>query len=138
MKEVVERGAIPTTLDERRAFLDRRVGGYRLLGDARERVDGRIYSLHAEHLAYHGHGRLIGDWMGPYRYDLAYAALATNDPAASLKAFLRSIDADALLVRLDGVVGAWPLDDELGCLERVAEDTHANDRYVLYVLRPTC
>jgi hypothetical protein len=113
--------ADPTTYD---AFLRSHVPGYASL-DAFERRVGPSYTLYCmscEHLHGLARGRLLGEWAGPWRYQLVARFL--HDPAA-LRSRLRAMDAGyVMLPRAEGEsLAAAPRAAEL--LPRIyADATH--------------
>jgi hypothetical protein len=69
-------------------------------------LEGTTYGFHCENMNYYGHGKIIGDWFGPARYQAVYDSL--GDPGR-LRALLRDLGVRRLLlskkkVRPEGIV----------------------------------
>lgn len=90
-------GAPPALAEQHEMFLARNVPGFAAVARLNREHGSRyaVYALFGERLHYFAAGRLLGDWIGPYRFSRALTWLSDG---AKLAAVLRSMGADHLLV----------------------------------------
>lgn len=92
---IARQGPPPVTIQERDAYLSRKLPVYAALKHLNRRPGYTVYGLFAENMVYHANGTLLGDWNGPARYSGLLPSF--HDPEA-LHRRLRELDADYLLI----------------------------------------
>ncbi len=117
-------GFPPSNAAGRDKYLESRLPSYRAVRLLNER-GGRgftLYSYHDSQMAYFTDGGFRGDFFGPWRYSLIEGVL--GGPEDSLRAALRTLGADYLLIR----------DDSAGC---VCSEEWLSRRFVVPWYRST-
>lgn len=93
--ELGRRGRPPVDPAGREAYLTRHLPGYSAVAYLNRHFgsDWKAFGVHAEALAYHADGTLLGDWWGDTAYQKLFRAMAN---AEQLRALLREWDVDYL------------------------------------------
>lgn len=128
-----QRGRIPITRAAREEYLALQVPGYSAVA-ALNRRHGEaytVYALGAPHLRYHARGLLLGDFLGPARYELVRPHL--DSPADLSRELRRRFAADFLLVERRGLGSGLP--DRPG-FERSFQPVMTSGFFDLYRLTP--
>ncbi len=121
---VYRQGPVPLTMDQRKAYLTRRVPLYPAVVYL-NRTQGSGYTawaLHAEHMVYYSRGRFLGDWFGLASFS---RMLAGSPGSEAFHHRLRHQGVDHLLIPKEKQVLKIPEDDSFGVwFQKVYEDPH--------------
>jgi hypothetical protein len=93
-KTMVQRGAVPLTLDQKVAYIAERIPAYKAVAVANA-APAPLYALFAINCAYYADGLFMGDYFGPGRYSLVIDNLAN---AGALYGALHRLGAAYFLV----------------------------------------